>query len=150
VSSARQGPRPGPRRCRGDHGVAGILVLCLAVVLACCGAVLSALAAVAVARHRAAGVADLAALAGAQRVLSGPAAACQAAARTADSGGGRLRACTVTGDLVEVAAEVRPAGPLGAFGTAVSRARAGPAGPAAPHPASGLVLLRPAVGSAGS
>ena len=136
----RHHPRCGAAvwRARGDAGIAGVLVLCLAVVLASCGAVLSSLAAVAVARHRAAGVADLAALAAAQRVLSGPPTACAAASRTASAGGGRLRSCRVTGDLVDVVAEIRPAGPLGALGTAAARARAGPAtitslAPAAPQ-----------------
>lgn len=115
------------RRCSGDCGVAGILVLCLAVVIASCGAVLSSLAAVGVARHRAAGVADLAALAAAERALSGAGPACQAAAQVATAGGARLRSCAVTGDVAEVVVEIRPPGPLGSFGVAAARARAGPA-----------------------
>jgi secretion/DNA translocation related TadE-like protein len=114
-------------RPRGDAGAAGVLVLCLAVVLASCGAVLSSLAAVGVARHRAAGVADLAALAAAERALAGPATACAAAARTAEAGAGRLVSCDVTGDVAHVVAEVRPPGWLGTLGAARGQARAGPA-----------------------
>lgn len=115
------------RGCRGDAGVAGVLVLCLAVVVASCGAVLSSLGAVAVARHRAAGVADLAALSAAQRALAGQGPACAAAARTADAAAARLVSCTLTGDVALVVAEVRPPGWLGSLGAARGRARAGPA-----------------------
>ena len=113
-------------RLRGDAGVAGVLVLVLAVVLASVGALLATLAAVGVARHRAAGVADLSALAAAQQALSGPAAACTAAERTAIAGTATVIHCQVTGDQVEVVVEVRPPGPLEGLGAARGRARAGP------------------------
>ena len=116
------------RRCSGEAGVAGVLVLCLAVVVASCGAVLVSVAAVGLARHRAAGVADLAALAAAERALAGPGAACAAAARTAAAGAGRVLSCTVTGEVAHVVAEVRPPGWLGTLGAARSQARAGPGG----------------------
>ena len=116
-----------------DAGAAGVLVLCLAVVVASLGSVLSSLAAVGVARHRAAGVADLAALAAAERARAGQATACAAAARTAQAGGGRVVSCTVTGEVAHIVTQVRPPGWLGTLGTTRSQARAGPASP----PASG-------------
>lgn len=124
--SDTRGTRRQPR-CGGDAGVAGVLVLCLAVVVASCGALLASLAAVGVARHRAAGVADLAALAAAERALSGADVACAAAARTAEAGAGRLVSCTLAGDVAHVVAEVRPPGLLGTLGAARGAARAGPA-----------------------
>lgn len=116
------------RRPVGDDGVAGVLVLSLACVLALVGALGANLAAVAVARQRAAAVADLAALAAAARVLDGPAVACARAVRLATDNGGRLTSCSVAGDVAIVVAEVRPAGPLGSLGAASARARAGPVG----------------------
>lgn len=112
-------------RCRGDSGVAGVLVLGLAAVVVALSALLVSLAAVAVARHRAAGVADLAALAAAQEGLSGD--ACGAAARTAAAGSATLLRCDVEGLEVLVVVEVRPPGPLAELGAARGRARAGPA-----------------------
>jgi secretion/DNA translocation related TadE-like protein len=96
-------------------------------VLALLGATGSALAAVAVARQRAAAVADLAALAAAQRALDGPAAACARAAQLAAADGARLLRCTLTGDVATVVAQVTPPGPIGRIGSATARARAGPA-----------------------
>lgn len=112
-------------RCRGDRGVAGVMVLALAVVVLALAAVQASLAAVAVARHRAAGVADLAALAAAQQVRSG--SACAAAGRAAVAGGATLVSCAVDAADVHVVVEVRPPGPLGDLGAARGRARAGPA-----------------------
>lgn len=112
----------------GEAGVAGVLVLALAAVLALVGMLSTGLAAVAVARQRAAAVADLAALAAAARVLDGSAVACDRAEDVARRNGGRLTGCRLDGDRVEVVAEVRPAGPLGRLGVASARARAGPVG----------------------
>jgi len=112
----------------GEAGVAGVLVLALAAVLALVGALSTGLAAVAVARQRAAAVADLAALAAAARVLDGRAVACDRAEDVARRNGGRLTGCRLDGDRVEIVAEVRPAGPLGRLGVASARARAGPVG----------------------
>lgn len=116
------------RRPVGEAGVAGVLVLALASVLALVGALSSTLAAVAVARQRAAAVADLAALAAAGRALDGPAAACDRAAALARRNGGRLTSCRLDGEQAEVVAEVQPAGVLGELGAASVRARAGPVG----------------------
>ena len=112
----------------GEAGVAGVLVLAVAAVLALVGMLSTGLAAVAVARQRAAAVADLAALAAAARVLDGSAVACDRAEDVARRNGGRLTGCRWDGDRVEVVAEVRPAGPLGRLGVASARARAGPVG----------------------
>lgn len=98
----------------------------MASVLVLVGVAVAALGAVAVARQRAASVADLAALAAAARVLDGQAVACARAARVAERGGGRLTGCVVAGDQVLVTAQVRPPGPLGDLGPATARARAGP------------------------
>jgi secretion/DNA translocation related TadE-like protein len=122
VTSARSGfGRP-----TGDDGVVVVLVLGLASVLVLIGMVTSALAAVAVARQRAASAADLSALAAAQSVIEGEAVACARAAALAERVSARLLSCRLTGDLAEVVAEVRPPGGLGALGAARSRARAGP------------------------
>ncbi len=103
-----------------------MLVLSLASVLVLVAALLASLSAVAVARQRAAGIADLAALAGAARALDGQAAACARAEQVALLGGGRLVECSLDGARVEVRAEVRPPGGLGALGAAAARASAGP------------------------
>ena len=117
--------RPARRRCRGERGVAGILVLSLTAVLALVGAVSATLAVVAVARQRAAAAADLSALAAAERSTLGPAAACDHARAVAGAAGARLLRCSVRGDVAEVVAEVRPPGRLGMLGAATARARAG-------------------------
>lgn len=113
-------------RMHGDQGVATVLVLALAAVLALLGAGSASLAAVAVARQRAASAADLSALAGAERVLEGQAAACGRARLVAGLVGGELSTCTVVGDVVDLVVEVRPAGRIGRLGAASARARAGP------------------------
>lgn len=119
--------RPG-RLLRGDAGVAGVLMLTLCGVLALVASLVVALAAVGVARQRAAAVADLSALAAAGAALQGQALACERAARVAAANGGALGACSVIGDVAVVLAEVRPPGPLGELGVASARARAGPVG----------------------
>ena len=107
------------------------MVLGLAAVLVLCGAVVTALAAVAVARQQAASAADLSALAAAAVVLQGPQVACDRARALAEEVGAVVSSCTVDGDRVDVVAQVRPAGPLGRLGTASVRAAAGPV-PASP------------------
>jgi secretion/DNA translocation related TadE-like protein len=99
-------------------GFTALLVLATAAALLPGSAVL--------ARHRAATAADLAALAGAVRVLDGVAVACAAAADIAARNGGSLVRCAVSGDDVEV--EVTRPVVLGGLGswTAWAKARAGP------------------------
>jgi secretion/DNA translocation related TadE-like protein len=105
-----------------------VLVLALAAVLAVVGAVAAAVGAVAVARHRAASVADLAALAAADRALAGQGVGCAAARRAADASAAVLVSCRVTGEIADVVVTVRPAGALGSWGMARSHSRAGPSG----------------------
>ncbi|OWA14903.1 hypothetical protein B9W64_16580 [Streptomyces sp. CS159] len=101
--------------------VAAVAVLCLVfgVVLALGQAV--------VARHRAAGGADLAALAAADHWAEGGTAACDRADRVARAQGVRLVRCVLTGQVSDVTA----ASGREPF-TAEIRARAGPATPASP------------------
>lgn len=128
-AAACSSARRARERCRGETGIAGVLVLAMTGVLVLAGAVAVALAGAAVARQRAAGAADLAALAAASRALSGPGEACAAATTVARGFDARLERCRLVGLVAEVEAAVRPAGPLGRLGEARSRARAGP-GPA--------------------
>ena len=76
-----------------------------------------------VARHRAQGAADLAALAAAARLPSGQAAACQGALEVTHAMGAELADCTVA-ELDVVIAVVVAGGPIG--GRAHASARAGP------------------------
>ncbi|MCE7080086.1 flp pilus-assembly TadE/G-like family protein [Streptomyces sp. ST2-7A] len=69
-------------------------VACLGLLTVVLGAVL-ALTAVVEARHRAAGAADLAALAAADRAWHGPEHACERARLVAEAGGTRLVRCGV-------------------------------------------------------
>ena len=123
-------------RTDGDAGSGTVLVLTAACVLILVGTVLSSLAAVGVARHRAGSVADLSALAAASSLHLGRGPSCAAAQDIADRSSAQLLECRVIGGVVEVVAAVRPAGRLGGLGVATARARAGPAqhlsGPAAP------------------
>ncbi len=116
---------------RRDQGSATIWLagFTALVVLAAMAAVLPGSAVLA--RHHAAMAADLAALAGAVRVLDGPAVACATAGDIAARNGGSLARCAVSGEDVEV--EVACPLILGGLGswTARARARAGPADRAA-------------------
>jgi secretion/DNA translocation related TadE-like protein len=82
------------------------------------------------ARHRAAGAADLAALAAADHWMDGGTAACAEADRVARAQHARLVRCAVEGEISDVSA----ASGRGPFATEV-RSRAGPAGPVVPGPA---------------
>ncbi|MFC7883635.1 Rv3654c family TadE-like protein [Streptomyces sp. NPDC057376] len=105
-------------------GAVAVLCLVFGVVLALGQAV--------VARHRAAGGADLAALAAADHWDRGGTAACARAARIAAAQGARLVSCVLTGQV----SDVTVASGRGPF-TAEVRARAGPA--AEVRPAGGAV-----------
>lgn len=109
--------------------MACVLVLSLTAVVVLLAAVLVAVGAVATTRHRAASAADLGALAAAGRTLQGPSAACAVAARVVQAADASLVSCRVSGPVVDLAVVVRPAGVLGRWGEARSRARAGPADP---------------------
>ncbi|MEO6205580.1 MAG: Rv3654c family TadE-like protein [Mycobacteriales bacterium] len=114
-----------------ERGFASVVLLAMSSVLALVAMVVVALASVGLARHRAAGVADLAALAAADRTYEGDASACAAAARVvsrADADGVRLAFCQLLAGLggpVEITVTVRPSGPLGVLGQATATARAG-------------------------
>ncbi|MEU5221771.1 Rv3654c family TadE-like protein [Streptomyces toyocaensis] len=111
-------------------GVVAVLCVVFGVVLA--------LGQVVVVRHRAAGGADLAALAAADHWTQGATAACARADRVARAQGTRLVRCVITGEVSDVSVASGP-GPF----TVEARARAGPAGPVEAQPAV------PAPGAAG-
>ncbi|WP_079169603.1 Rv3654c family TadE-like protein [Streptomyces sp. CC210A] len=111
----------------GDGGSATVWATMVTGTLCFVFAAVLALGQAVAARHRAGGAADLAALAAADTLLRGPAAACEAAARVAEAQHTELVRCTVHGEVADVTARAR----LGPY-TADVRARAGPADPEAP------------------
>jgi secretion/DNA translocation related TadE-like protein len=106
---------------RREDGFVTVAVLGLATVLVAVSALLAMLGTVAVARHRAASAADLAALAGARHLRDGT--ACDAAERVARAATAVLEDCRVGSSDVTVRVGIR----VGLLGTARARARAGPA-----------------------
>lgn len=110
-----------------ESGVATVFACVLVVVLLLLAGLGVQFGAVQLARHRAEVAADLAALAGAARALTGRDAACAFAGGVAASNGASVRSCEMVGlDLrVTVVVRVR-AGPV--QGGAMGRARAGPIG----------------------
>ncbi|MCI3152902.1 hypothetical protein ELQ39_14245 [Streptomyces sp. GB4-14] len=108
-----------------DRGSAS--VWCVGAVAVLC--VVLALGHAVVVRHRAAGGADLAALAAADHWAHGAAEACARADRVARAQGTRLVRCVMTGEVSDVSV----ASGVGPF-TAEIRARAGPPGPTPPRP----------------
>lgn len=82
--------------------------------------------AAAVARHRATGAADLAAVAAAAYARDGPVAACARAELVTTRMRARLESCTLRGWDALVEVTVEPAGFLARFSAAQARARAGP------------------------
>lgn len=114
-------------RARGaERGSATIWILALATVLWTVAMGVMLVGQARAARHRAGAAADLAALAGASRVSDGM--PCKPASLVARVNGGKLVACVVRGETVDVVVEV----PLGRLGPLVgergvrARARAGP------------------------
>jgi len=112
-----------------DGGFVTVAVASLLVVLVGLAGVAPSLGAVEVARHRAAAAADLTALAGARHRLDGQGPACAAASEVDRAQGAELEGCELDGQAVTVQAGVRPLGPVGRFGVAHARARAGPMDP---------------------
>ncbi|WP_447038242.1 Rv3654c family TadE-like protein [Streptomyces sp. DSM 118878] len=111
-----------------DRGAATVWVtVVMAVLCVICGAVLAMGQAV-MARHRAGGAADLAALAAADRWAAGSAKACEGAARVAEAQGARLVDCSVRGEISEVTASAS----VGPFSPRI-RSRAGPRRAAPPE-----------------
>lgn len=84
---------------RDERGAATVAVLAAAAVVLAVGAAVAVVMAYAAAQHRARGVADLAAVAGAGAYASGQ--ACATATRVAGDNGARVTSCTATGDAVE-------------------------------------------------
>ena len=118
---------PERRGLRSENGFVTLAVAGLALVLIAVSAVVATLGAVAVARHRAAASADLAALAGAGHAVEGGDSACAAAADVARAQGARLTGCRLEGLDVVVEVTVTPPGRLGLLGRARAISRAGPA-----------------------
>ncbi|MEU6544536.1 Rv3654c family TadE-like protein [Streptomyces sp. NPDC046859] len=110
-----------------DRGSATAWSLGLIAVLCVVFGVVLALGQAVVIRHRAAGGADLAALAAADHWAEGTAGACARAERIAEATGAHLVRCVVVGDVSDVTA-TSGRGPF----TAEVRARAGPGRPIGP------------------
>ncbi|MFE9395195.1 Rv3654c family TadE-like protein [Streptomyces flavidovirens] len=108
---------------RSDQGAATVLAVAVVAVLGVVFAGTLAMGQAVVARHRAGGGADLAALAAAGQWMRGEAAACGRAAKVAAAQEVRLVRCSVSGEISDVTAEAG----TGPYSVAV-RARAGPAG----------------------
>ncbi|MEU6373337.1 Rv3654c family TadE-like protein [Streptomyces sp. NPDC046909] len=148
--------RGGPRRCGGsvtgrgfrrgsvpgrqldDRGSATVWSVGAIAVLCVVFGVVLALGQAVVTRHRAAGSADLAALAAADHWTEGGTAACARAERVARAQGTRLVRCAIVGETSDVTARAGR-GPF----TAEVRARAGPAEQPFPAPAPPSALPPP-------
>ncbi|MEU6128645.1 Rv3654c family TadE-like protein [Saccharopolyspora sp. NPDC047091] len=119
--------RPDARADPPDRGVATVLAAALilsTITIVGFGMVLGS---VMLARHRADGAADLAALAAASRAQQGGAPACTAAREVAAEARTRLLDCELVGPDARVVVEVRVPIALGALPPQVTgRARAGP------------------------
>jgi secretion/DNA translocation related TadE-like protein len=110
-----------------DRGSATILVLAVGLVTVLLGVAVAAAGAAIVARHRAQGAADAAALAGAAVAVDGEVAACAVATDVATANGAQLVHCGLDGWDVVVTVQVRPAGSAAVAGVSTASARAGPA-----------------------
>ncbi|MBM9467408.1 Rv3654c family TadE-like protein [Nakamurella leprariae] len=114
----------GPRT--PDRGSVTVLAGVAVAILVVVASTVVLLAAATGARQRAERAADLAALAGAAALVGGADRACQAAVRVAVANDARVESCRARGlDLLVETAVPLQLGPVG--GTAVGRARAGPA-----------------------
>lgn len=109
-------------RGRCDRGSATVWTAALALGLCVVFAAVLGMGQAVLARHRAGGGADLAALAAADHAPDGGEAACQVAGRVARAQAVRLVRCTVRGEIADVTAEATW-GPY----TSMIRSRAGPA-----------------------
>lgn len=112
-----------------EEGAATVWMAIVCVLIGLGSALAFLLASVVVARHRAGSAADLAALAGADRLTTGstPTQACATARRVASADGAELVTCTAQGGAVFVRVQVVLRGVLSRFGTVDAVARAGPA-----------------------
>lgn len=119
-----------PGRVRDERGSATVWLLALSGLLAVLGAAVVLVGAAVVARHRATTAADLAALAGAGRAVTGDPDPCAAVLTVAEANVAVVDGCTVQlGAVVVVHLHVGVR--LGPIGTvhAGARARAGPVPP---------------------
>lgn len=107
----------------GERGSATVWSLCAGTVLLLTALAVLAWSGALVVRQRAEAAADLAALAGAQALLSGS-PPCGRAGRVAVAGGARLVACDVAAGSVTVVVEVRVPGVLRRLDVPPARARA--------------------------
>lgn len=115
------------RLLRSDRGSATVWSVGAIAVLCVVFGVVLAMGQAAVARHRAAAGADLAALAAADHWTEGASEACARADRVAAAQGARLVRCAMVGET----SDLTVAAGRGLFGAEV-RSRAGPPGPAGP------------------
>lgn len=125
-------PRSTSPRLRSDEPVSdergsAVVVVALALVglVVCVAGVVLLIGVAAVGHARASSAADLAALAGADRLAAGRAGACAHAARVARHNRARLVSCVVTADSCTVVVEMPYTGPLHRLGAARGEARAG-------------------------
>ncbi|WP_097267100.1 Rv3654c family TadE-like protein [Streptomyces sp. TLI_55] len=125
-----------------DRGSATVWSVGAIAVLCVVFGVVLALGQSVVTRHRAAGGADLAALAAADHWAEGATAACARAGRVARAQGTRLVRCALVGEVSDVTA----AAGRGPFAAEV-RSRAGPAEQPLPAPVPGAPLPQPALPS---
>lgn len=109
-----------------DRGAASLLALAIGLTLVAAGIAGAAVGAARVGRHEARTAADLGALAGAVRVIEGPAAACGRAAQLVEANGARLVQCWLDGLHLVVRVEVTVEPLPGLIRTATAVARAGP------------------------
>ncbi|RZU30270.1 secretion/DNA translocation related TadE-like protein [Streptomyces sp. BK022] len=117
------------RRREGDRGSATVWSLGVIALLCVVFGTVLGLGHAVVVRHRAAGAADLAALAAADHWAEGAEAACAAGRRVASAQGARLVRCAIVGETSDVSA----GSGHGPFAAEV-RARAGPADPSGATP----------------
>jgi secretion/DNA translocation related TadE-like protein len=124
------------RSIHSDRGSATVWSVGAIAVLCVVFGVLLAMGQAAVARHRAAAGADLAALAAADHWTEGASAACARAGRVAAAQGTRLVRCALVGETSDLTVTAG----RGVFGAEV-RSRAGPPGP--PWPSGPLMPTEP-------
>lgn len=116
---------------RDESGMATVLACFCAMALLAFTVLAVQVGAAAIARQRAETAADLGALAGASKVLSGSEVACAAATEVVTANGGAIESCALVGaDIQIVVATAVELGPM--TRRAEARARAGPIAEQAP------------------
>src|SRR5262245_4283570 len=115
-----------PARSDPDRGAATVWVLAVGLLTMLVSLAVATEGAALVGAHRARTAADLGALAGAARAITGPSAACAASRRIVHANGARLVGCRLDGFDVVVAVELHLSGAAGWAGPARAQARAGP------------------------